>query len=234
SRAVRLRRAALSRARGPAVGVAVFAAFLVSSSLNVGFRYALPALPGLLLLTALGLSRLWTVVGSRRRVGLLLLAALYAGSTLSVFPWLLSYRSEWFRARPPGREALLDSSLDWGQGLLALREWMDEEGVERVRLSYFGSALPSGYAIRYEALPSFLRLPAQPPDPADSAGGAAPPGEPGGVDPPGGPGRGPWTVVSATNLHGLYLRGDPFAAYRERRPERVLGGSLYVYGPARR
>jgi hypothetical protein len=96
--------------------------------------------------------------------------------------------------------------VDWGQGLIALRDYMREEGLERVRLSYFGSALPEAYGIAYEPLPSFLPL-------APSAVGAS------GV-----------TVISITNLHGLYFDGaDPFASYRERSPDRVLAGSLYVY-----
>ena len=212
----RVRALLASRARGPVVGAAVFAAFLLAASLNVGTRYALPALPPLFLLVGLGLGRLWTVTGPRRRAGVALLVLLYAGSAPSVFPWFLSYRSEWVRAWPAGEEALLDSSYDWGQGLLALRGWMEAEGVASVRLSYFGSALPAGYGIRYERLPSFLRLPPEGARPAPGAAGAA-------------AGEVSWTAISATNLHGLYLEGDPFAAYREREPDRVVGGSMYLY-----
>lgn len=199
-----------SRLRGPIVGFAVFAAFLLASSLNVGFRYALPALPPLLLLVAVGMGRLWSASGFRRRTAIALLLVLYGGSTLSAAPWFLSYRSEWFRARPAGDEALLDSSYDWGQGLLALREWMLDEEVERVRLGYFGSALPGGYGISYEAAPSFLPLPPRGPESADA-------------------GRPEYTVVSATNLHGLYLADDPWGHLRDVEPVTVLGGSLYVY-----
>ena len=38
-----------------------------------------------------------------------------------------------------------------------------------------------------------------------------------------------WVVISATNLTGTYLRGDPFRQFREQRPAYVLGHSLYVY-----
>ncbi len=30
---------------------------------------------------------------------------------------------------------MVDSNLDWGQGLLELRDWMEEHDVERVYLS---------------------------------------------------------------------------------------------------
>jgi len=195
-----------SRLRGPVAAAAVFGAFLLSSDLNAGFRYALPLMPPLLILVSVGLTRLWEGAALRRRLGLALLVLLYAGSTLSAAPWFLSYRSEWFRGRAAGNEALVDSSLDWGQGLLALREWMQAAGVERVHLGYFGSALPSGYGIEYEPMPSFLPLP-----------------------PASGEETSTTVVVSATNLHGLYLPGDPYAALRGRTPDRILGGSLYVY-----
>jgi len=38
-----------------------------------------------------------------------------------------------------------------------------------------------------------------------------------------------WVVVSATNLESAYFRADPFAHFRSSRPDRVLGGSLYLY-----
>jgi hypothetical protein len=39
-----------------------------------------------------------------------------------------------------------------------------------------------------------------------------------------------FTVISATNLVGLYLQGrDPFAPYRAREPYRVLGHSMLVF-----
>lgn len=211
----RLRGMAASPLRGPAVGAAVFGGFLLATGLDVGFRYALPALPPLLLLVAVGLVRFLEEAGARLRLAVGLLLLLYAGSTLSVAPFWIGYVSEWGRARKPGHEALLDSSVDWGQGLLALRGFMDEEGVERVRLSYFGSALPEAYGIAYEPLPSFLPLP----PPTGRGGGGRDEAE-----------RPRFTVVAATNLHGLYFEGrDPLAGYRTRRPERVLAGSLYVY-----
>jgi hypothetical protein len=195
-----------SRLRGPVVGFLVFGAFLLQTGLNVGFRYALPALPPVLLLVAAGLFRSWTLAGRRQRTAMALLLLLYAGSTLSVAPHFLGYRSEWARMRPPGQEAVIDSSVDWGQGLIVLGDYMREEGLDRVRLSYFGSALPEAYGIEYDPLPSFLPL-------GRSEDGAS------GV-----------TVISVTNLHGLYFDGaDPFASYRERSPDRVLASSLYVY-----
>jgi len=84
---------------------------------------------------------------------------------------------------------------------------MHDNGIPSVYLSYFGSALPDGYGIHYVPLGSFFPL----------APTRTPPVQP------------KWVVVSATNMESVYFRGDPFAILRRARPDRVLGGSLFVY-----
>jgi len=195
------------RGRGALLGALVFTAFLLRSSLNAGFRYALPVLPLVAVVVAVVWARHWTA--PRARFGIAAVIVVQAVSTLSAYPHFLAYTSLW-AGGDAGHEALVDSSLDWGQGLLDLRDFMEGEGVDRVALSYFGSAPPEAYGIEFEALPSFFRLE-----------GGVPPG-------PDSPPR--FTVISATNLHGIYLQGrDPFAAYRAREPFRVLGHSLFVF-----
>jgi hypothetical protein len=125
---------------------------------------------------------------------------------LSFYPYFLSYTSEYNPDRDQGWRLLVDSSLDWGQGLIALREFMREEGIERVYLSYFGSAHPSAYGIEYVPLESFFMLP-----PA-----AAPELAP------------EFIAISATNLAGVYIEGR-LDAMREIEPYRVLAHSIFVY-----
>lgn len=196
------------RGRGPLLGAVVFGAVLMRSHLDSGFRYALPVLPLLAVLASAGLARLWVDRGTRARWTLAVLAALQVASVATAYPHLLAYTSLWAGGRDDAHRVLVDSSLDWGQGLLALEDFMREQGVRRVRLSYFGSAMPEAYGIEYVALPSFFRLEGGVP-------AAAPPR---------------FTVISATMLHGLYLQGhDPFASYRNRTPDRVLGHTMFVY-----
>lgn len=101
---------------------------------------------------------------------------------------------------------LTDSSHDWGQGLIALRDFMVEENVPVVHLSYFGSARPDAYGIDYVPLRSFYALPpvAQP-----------------AVTPR-------FVVISATNLVGTHVE-DVFAPFRDIEPYRVLGHTMFVY-----
>ncbi|MGB1778596.1 MAG: ArnT family glycosyltransferase, partial [Longimicrobiales bacterium] len=222
------------RGRAPLVGALVFGAFLMRSDLNAGFRYALPAVSLLAVFTAIGASRAWRTRGgaagdssadalgdsprgmstgrgrSAVRVVVVVAVILSALSVLRTHPWHLSYASAWVGGPTAAWRALSDSNVDWGQGLLELRRFMQDEGVASVRLSYFGSARPSAYGIEYVALPSFFRLT------RDRTSGSE-------ADPR-------FTVISATNLQGLYLQGrDPFASYREREPYRILGHALFVY-----
>lgn len=202
-------RVAAWRGRGALVGVVVFGAFLLRSDLNAGFRYALPLLPLLAVLVGAGFARPWR--STRVRGGFFAgLLALQAGSVLTAYPHLIAYASTWTGGRDRLWHVLADSNVDWGQGLLELRAFMAEEGVESVRLSYFGSAPPEAYGIEYVALPSFFRL--------------SVPRTPGAELTP------RFTVISANNLIGLYLQGrDPFEVYRAREPYRVLGHALFVY-----
>ena len=198
------------RGRSAVVGVLVFGAFLMRSDLNAGFRYALPAVVLLSVVAAVGVADLrrgWTRFA---RLTIPTLVVLQAVSVLTVYPHFLAYSSVWAGGRDDAHRALVDSNLDWGQGLLELRAFMEEEGVQSVWLSYFGSAPPEAYGIEYVALPSFFRLPM--------------------VRTPGAEESPRFTVVSATNLHGTYLQGrDPFAGLRDRVPYRVLGHSLFVF-----
>jgi 4-amino-4-deoxy-L-arabinose transferase-like glycosyltransferase len=196
-----------SRLRAPLIALLVFGALLVRSDLNIGFRYALPALPLLCILTAAGIARLWPVAGRPLR-GVIVAAVLWAAiHVASYYPWFLSYISEYGPGREENHTVLVDSSLDWGQGLLALRDAMREHNIPSVYLSYFGSALPGGYGIDYVPLTSFFPLPPGPPL----------------EQPP------VWIAVSATNLSGIYFGGDQFERMRNARPNHVVANTIFLY-----
>ncbi|MGH7500188.1 MAG: ArnT family glycosyltransferase, partial [Longimicrobiales bacterium] len=203
-----VRALAASPLRVPVLAGAIFLAALLRSNLVIGFRYALPALPLLWVIAAVGVARLWPAVGRVPRFAIAGLTVWMATATLSAYPHFLAYTSEWGGGRDHAYELLVDSSTDWGQGLLELRKWMNDQSVDRVYLSYFGSAVPSGYGIDYEPLPSFIPLPRVGP-------------------PPPTPPR--YVVISATNLQGVYLGSDPFARFRQIEPDTVLAQTLLVY-----
>jgi hypothetical protein len=191
-------------ARAPLLAVAIFLAGLMVSRINIGTRHALPMMPFAMILVALGVRTLWGSAARGSRIAIAAVTAAFGVATLAHYPWFLSYTSEYARGRPL-HETIVDSSTDWGQGLVALREFMRARGIDRVALAYFGSALPEGYGIAYVPLPSFLELPAQ------------------------APGAPRYLVVSATLLAGSYVKGDPYAALRPLRPAAIVADTLYVY-----
>jgi Dolichyl-phosphate-mannose-protein mannosyltransferase len=137
------------------------AAMLAFSHIQIGDRHALTLYPFLLLLIA----GVWHAVDphlpnagrcgapSKRRwlkaalVGLVLLQAV---DTLRIAPDYLSYFNVWVR---PGEayKMVSDSNLDWGQGLIALREWQVRH-PEPLRVAYFGTMDPKLYGVSAQPL----------------------------------------------------------------------------------
>jgi hypothetical protein len=196
-----------SRARPYLIGLVIFGALLLRANLTIGFRYALPMLPLVCILTAAGIAALWPTVSRLLRGVIVVLVVWSAVSALSYYPHFIAYTSEHQPDPDRGYEVFVDSSLDWGQGLKELSTFMREENVDRILLSYFGSALPEGYGIDYIPLASFFPLPYRP-MPAEQPR---------------------FVAVSATNLVGLYVGGDPYGPLRERTPYRVLAHSIMIY-----
>ncbi|MGZ5049221.1 MAG: ArnT family glycosyltransferase, partial [Usitatibacter sp.] len=167
SRAGRWRQWLVHGARAPAVGAALFLLALMSASMNVGTRHAMPMMPFVCILVAQGVEPVWARGRTAVRAALAVVFACFVLSGMRHYPYFLSYLSEYVEGRAP-YETLVDSSIDWGQGLVALRNYMREHGIETVALGYFGSALPQGYGIRYVPQPSYFELP-------DVTPGLAPP-----------------------------------------------------------
>jgi hypothetical protein len=57
-----------------------------------------------------------------------------------------------------GRWHLVDSNIDWGQDLHALKAFLDERQLHDIGLAYFGTVVPSSAGIEAHAPPS--RFPA--------------------------------------------------------------------------
>ena len=120
----------------------VYWASAISSHLNIGYRHLLPTLPVTYVLAAI-------IVTLPLRAALLRwsLVALAAGAqalaSFSVRPHYLTYFNPLAGGPANGYRYLVDSSLDWGQGLPALAEWLrTDRRDETVHLSYFGSDEP--------------------------------------------------------------------------------------------
>ena len=139
----------------------VFLVLGLSGILTIGYRHMLPTIPFVLVWA--GNTSMWaqTLKERKRTIGLAtqaLLVLWLAVSTLRFFPHYESFFNELAGPWTHWSNILVDSNLDWGQDLPALREVMDEQGIERVNLAYFGKAVPEHYGVSYSPLPSYLRF----------------------------------------------------------------------------
>jgi hypothetical protein len=194
------------------VPIVIYLGFALGRGLQIGHRHLLPALPFLLVAAGEAASALarW-----RRPIGIglvALLAAWYAGGTLRNHPHHLAYFNEIAGGPENGWRVLVDSNLDWGQDLKRLGAWMEARGVEKIKLSYFGSADPAYYGIDCERLPGYAA-----PHPPRVTRQIRP---------------GDVVAVSATNLQGVYL--DPedrplMERLRASKPIGRAGQSILIY-----
>jgi len=195
--------------------------FLLSmtSDLNIGYRHLLPILPFLYLLIAGGLGQALhhpPAAGSGAvTAASLLLPGTLLLATLAVHPHYVSFFNVAAGGPANGYRILVDSNVDWGQDLLRLREWTDAQDVQRVNLSWFGTADPAYYGIDHEPLPGLPRhfdlwwdVPFNPADP-----------EPGVY------------AISVSNLWELPLQEEKvvFPWFRARPPDDRVGYSILIY-----
>ena len=132
------------------VPIAAFFGATLFSFLNIGYRHILPVLP--FIFVAVGQVSTWTRT-RWARIALLALLLWYAASGFAIFPHYLAYFNESVGGPDNGYRYLVDSNLDWGQDLKGLKAYMDQNGLDRIRLAYFGSAHPEYYGIQVDALP---------------------------------------------------------------------------------
>ena len=200
---------------------------LVSSQtgLNSHLRYVLPILP--FAFTWAGRLGPLVVAGGRvvrAVVGGCLLAT--AASVVLVQPNNLAYFNEAAGGHDAGIAHLADSNLDWGQGLVALRDWVDARaGGRPLKLAYFGRMAPELLGLRYE-VPPFGPGPERAGSPVDGQVGP----EPG------------LQAVSANYLVGCFTLPAPNGAwgltpipancyeyYKNFTPTAIAAHSIYIY-----
>ena len=183
------------------------------SHLNIGYRHLLPALPFAFVYTAQVAASEFGTRSLTRAVGGLLLVWYLIG-TLLIYPDYLAYFNELAGGPANGYRWLVDSNLDWGQDLKGLKVYMDREGIDRVKLSYFGAAHPDYYDIVYDPLPSYPLVLGEPNRRTFYPHRPAP-----GI-----------YAISVSNLQGVLLEDrDTFAWFRDQRPVASIGHSIHIY-----
>jgi 4-amino-4-deoxy-L-arabinose transferase-like glycosyltransferase len=134
-----------------ALPAALYLAFAMSFGFSIGYRHLLPILPLLCVWGGWQVAALWARPGLRPIAAVLL--SWYALGTCRVAPHFLSFFNGFAGGPELGYRYLVDSNCDWGQDLEELARLCRRLGLERVKLSYFGSASPDDAGVPYVALP---------------------------------------------------------------------------------
>lgn len=187
-------------------------------TLDSGVQHILLVYPLLAILA--GGSALWLYKVKFRAalVALLLFWNIFAA--LLIAPHYLAYFNE-LAGGPDGGSRLLGvPNFDWGQDLPALRQYMSDNNIQSVKLSYFGTADPSAYGINYTYLasPRFQPwdpdyVPIVPKNFTEDCGRAT------GI-----------VAISATNYYGIFLNNRScYSWLRPYQPIAALGHTIFVY-----
>jgi hypothetical protein len=184
--------------------------FSFSKHKNIGVRYVLFLEP----IAAVWIGRLAAAPAWRSpRFGRYVRGAAGIGvavlglMAVTTWPDYIAYFNRASGGPAHGHEYLLDSNLDWGQDLITLRRYMEDEGIPSVDLAYFGRVDPAVYGVRYR------HLAGQRPQRyvAISANLL-------------------WGRMYFMNGTGFWPQDrDMFKAFRGLKPKAVLGYSIYVY-----
>jgi hypothetical protein len=202
----------LSRRELPMLLIAGFlvAFFSITKHKNIGIRYVLFVEP----ILAIWAGRLAAPPAWRKPRWHRLLAGgaglgivcLWVTSVAS-WPDYLAYFNQACGGPAKGHEYLLDSNIDWGQDLIALREFMEDQQFGVVDLAYAGWVNPQVYGIAYHHLGMGPRLRYA----VISANLL-------------------WGRMYFVNGTAYWPEDpDTYQSYRSMKPRAVLGYSLYVF-----
>jgi hypothetical protein len=196
---------------------------LLFSTNNLGYRYLLPIVP-LIIIYVSGLwprtishSLLPAVSLSRSQLALLLLLVWSVIGTLRIYPYYLTYFNEIVGGPDRGRYILSDSNIDWGQDMVGLKNYVAQNHIDQIKLSYFGIAHPTAYGLTTQAIPpvrtamhdqgAWWLKTYYPHDP--------PPGK--------------YAISVANLMGGIWIDHAAYAFFRDRTPDTTIGNSIYVY-----
>jgi hypothetical protein len=149
----------------------------------------------------------------RRYAGVILalLVLWQVGGTLKVWPFHLTYFNEIAGGPQNGWRYLADSNVDWGQGLKALRAYLNTRGDPQIRLSHFVFFIhPELYGIHATPLPPHPAAPAVLPSRFNP--------EPGTY------------IISASTLRGLQVAdSETYNWFWHREPDDIVANAFLVY-----
>lgn len=197
--------------------LAIYWGASITSNLNIGVRHILPTFPFVYVLVSGQMKRLFEKIKNKKSLVIvswslvIVLLIWYVLSSLSSFPYYLTYFNELVGGSKNGYIYVTDSNLDWGQDLKRLVKWVDEHNIQKIKVDYFGGATVE-YYLKDKYEPWHAEN-----DPAKA--------------------KGSWLAISATFLQqnrAIATKDFPFITNQYTwldayKPVTVIGNSIFVY-----
>lgn len=132
------------------IGYAFLAAIVFGmatiNKLQLGIRYILPIFPFLYLFTAIMIGEFSKQLDKKKKIGLyytnvgIVVALLiwFVGTNVMTFPSYLPYFNELIGGSSNGWKYMVDSNVDWGQDLIRLKQFVDQNNIPLINVDYFG------------------------------------------------------------------------------------------------
>ncbi|MBI5565449.1 MAG: glycosyltransferase family 39 protein [Chloroflexi bacterium] len=194
---------------------------LLTSPHDLGYRYLLPILPAACVYS----TNVFQAAAAKRGTRLVVIGLIgwQIIGLVRIYPYYLTYFNEVIGGPDRGRYILSDSNLDWGQDLIGLKHYLDQQPMaEPIKLSYGGITRASLYGLKTQALPPVYA------SMSDQGAWWLYTYYP--FDPP--PGR---YAIGVMNLMGNpLLPASTYAYFRDRTPDTIIGNSIYLYAIAPR
>lgn len=185
--------------------IIVYWAFTLKGSLNIGIRHLLPTIPFVIMFIAKNFYRYLgkNAILSWQTIWIAILVVWYVLGVIWYYPQYIAYFN-FFINRDHRYQYLVDSSLDWGQDMYRLRDYINENNIDSIKIDYFGGSVPKYYIPQYNEWHSAY-----------------------------GPTTG-WIAVSATYYQSSKLYGPKEGTWSYEwldnfEPEAIIGGSILVY-----
>jgi tetratricopeptide (TPR) repeat protein len=197
------------------IPIAIYLAVAMSSGDNHGIRHLLPVFPFVIIIVSFAA---WNLATRHRALAVLLgvLVVCHAWSSVRAFPNYIPYANELWGGSAKSYQLVTDSDVDWGQGLTALKQYIDQRQIKKCWLAYFGSQIVD---ISYYGIPCTIL-------PRATAGSIRPgmPIVPPQVNDP--------VFIGASELSQLFSVADwinPYLPFQQVHPSAVIANSILVY-----
>jgi len=190
----------------------LYVGLCMKAGINIGVRHLLPAYPFLFIIGGALLDRLLAsgpLSTIRRSVAVLILGWALL-EIVHAYPSYMPYMNQLASGRPPW-EYLSDSNVEWGDDVKSLAEYLRARGESRVLAALFSGSVLARYGVEYVDL--FGSPPVGTPIRYAAIGASFL--------------NGSTTFVG--NRQAASASVDFFGEYRKRKPDAVVGGSIYIY-----